>query len=360
MNLLFTRFPLESHFGGAEVQTLSLMKGLAGRGHKVSFLGSCPTLLERVKDAEVKSKELQIGSPPVTKWHAISFLWRRVKMRKQLIGAVEKSGKIDSIIMLSLTEKLLLTEWCHEHGIKVIWVEHDRVGRWLTKNPWLPRLRKLSRLATTVVVSSLSTDLYRAMGWGGEIAAIPNGIDLTKFDSSPRSGPSFPLRIGCIARLTYDKGVDVLIKALKDLPDIHLTIIGSGREEAALKQLLRMNLKPETFNLQPSISDTAEFYRTIDLLILPSRDHDPFGLVVAEAMASGVPTICTDACGIASYLDPSESIIVPAGNAQKLRDAILQIQQHDAWAHLASHGANIAKNRFSLSTMVERYEALLY
>ena len=367
MNILFTRFPLESSFGGAEVQTLSLMKGLIEKEHEVSFVGSCPTLLQAMSDEQlaVSTKVLNIGAPPVTKWHSLSFLWRKREMKRELINALENEFAanrlpLTAIFMLSLTEKLLLTKWCANHGIKVIWVEHDRVGRWLTKNPWLPQLRELSVLATTVVVSSLSISLYRSIGWRGKIVAIPNGIDLAKFDSSPISGPSSPLRIGCIVRLTHDKGVDVLIHAVKDLPNIHLTIIGTGREESAVQSLLKKNLQATSYKLQATHENIADFYRSIDVLVLPSREHDPFGLVVAEAMASGVPTICTDVCGIASYVDSSESIIVPAGNVQKLRDAILQIQQHGAWAHLASHGPDVAKNRFSLPAMVERYEALLY
>ena len=77
-------------------------------------------------------------------------------------------------------------------------------------------------------------------------------------------------------------------------------------------------------------------------------------------MAAGVPTICTDACGIAAHLDPSESIIVKAGKSENLRDAILKIQQHDTYAHLAAVGPEIAKNRFSLRAMVASYDALLY
>lgn len=374
MHILFTRFPLESSFGGAEVQTLSLMKGLMERSHNVSFLGSCASLLERLKNEKMKSEELQIGKPPVTKFGAITFFWRRWQMKKQLIEGMGKQGKVDVIFMLSLSEKLLLTTWCHDHGIKVIWVEHDRVGRWLTKNPWLPMLRNLSRFATTVVVSSLSIDLYRSMGWKGEIVAIPNGVDIERF-----SGTSLPalsraegrdvshagdrratFHIGCIARLTKDKGVDVLIEALKDLPNIHLTIIGSGKEEDAIRSLMKKNLQPTSYKLQATHENIADFYHSLDLLILPSREHDPFGLVVAEAMASGVPTICTDACGIASYLDPSQSMIVRAGNVKDLRDTILQIQQYDKWMHLAKQGPIMAKNRFSLPAMVERYEALLY
>jgi len=378
MNILFTRFPLESSFGGAEVQTLSLMKGLIEKEHEVSFVGSCPTLLQAMSDEQlaVSTKVLNIGAPPVTKWHSLSFLWRKREMKRELINALENEFAanrlpLTAIFMLSLTEKLLLTKWCANHGIKVIWVEHDRVGRWLSKNPWLPALRKLSALATTVVVSSLSIDLYQKMGWKGKIVAIPNGIDIQKYETRNtlasrsfsegwKSEPSSPFHIGCIARLTHDKGVDVLINAVKDLPNIHLTIIGTGREESAVQSLLKKNLQATSYKLQATHENIADFYRSIDVLVLPSREHDPFGLVVAEAMASGVPTICTDVCGIASYVDSSESIIVPAGNVQKLRDAILQIQQHGAWAHLASHGPDVAKNRFSLPAMVERYEALLY
>ncbi|HLD07471.1 MAG TPA: glycosyltransferase family 4 protein, partial [Candidatus Peribacterales bacterium] len=380
--ILFTRFPLESHFGGAEVQTLNLMKGLMEKGREVSFLGSCPTLLEAISNERlaINMKKMEIGPPPVTQWNAISFLWRKRKMKQKLINVLESELAanrlpLTAIFMLSLTEKLLLTEWCHKRGMKVIWIEHDRIGRWLTKNPWLPLLRRMSQYATTVVVSKMSIDLYQKMGWRGEIIAIPNGVDIDKFCGTPILGVQHvaerraTFHIGCIARLTRDKGVDLLIEAVKDIPNVHLTIIGSGREETNVRSLLKKNLpathstssgSSTSYQLQATHPNIADFYRSIDLLILPSREHDPFGLVIAEAMAAGVPTICTDACGIAAHLDPSESIIVKAGKSENLRDAILKIQQHDTYAHLAAVGPEIAKNRFSLRAMVASYDALLY
>src|SRR3989344_7616499 len=92
MRILFTRFPLESHFGGAEVQTLSLMKGLMEKGHEVSFLGSCATLLRAVSDQRlaISTKRVHIGPPPVTKWHSISFLWRMRRMKRKLIASVDE------------------------------------------------------------------------------------------------------------------------------------------------------------------------------------------------------------------------------------------------------------------------------
>ena len=92
MHVLFTRFPLESRFGGAEVQTLNVMKGLLERGHEVRFVGSCPTLLQAIgnKRREVVVKKLDIGPPPVTKWGVISFVWRKGEMKKKLISALEQ------------------------------------------------------------------------------------------------------------------------------------------------------------------------------------------------------------------------------------------------------------------------------
>ena len=82
VRILFTRFPFESAYGGAEVQTISLMKGLKAHGHEVSFVGSCPALIDLCNKEGISSKEIKIGPPPVSKWTAISFIWRKKKMKK--------------------------------------------------------------------------------------------------------------------------------------------------------------------------------------------------------------------------------------------------------------------------------------
>src|SRR3989338_4926158 len=93
--------------------------------------------------------------------------------------------------MLSLTEKILLTPWALQQGIKVYWVEHDRIGHWLTWNPWLPILCKLSKNVTTFVVSEFSRKLYLNLGWPPEkTVAIPNGVNLPSPNQpSPQSSP---------------------------------------------------------------------------------------------------------------------------------------------------------------------------
>ncbi len=292
--------------------------------------------------------------------------------------------------MLSLTEKLLLTEWAVAQGIRVFWIEHDRVGRWLRWNPWLPRLRRLSRLATTIVVSDLSKRIYvKELGFGPEhIVVIPNGIDTKRFlrgimvrrahhDTAQRvtlsSSKCDTLHIGTIARLSPEKGVDLLIGAIKDLPNVHLTIVGTGREKEHLQQLAQRTMSnPSTraelgaghseqrITFIPSVPDVAAFYHSLDLFVLPSRDHDPCPLAPMEAMACGTPVIMTDACGTAEYVENGkEAIVVPAGSSGAIREAIERATSNEQRAKLSRYGMEAAKEKFSLERMVGKYEKLL-
>lgn len=365
MQILFTRFPLESAYGGAEVQTMALMEGLRGRGHDVTFLGSCPVLLGRCRALGIKNDELRIGAPPVTKWGAVSFLWRGRKMRHLLEQAVNCQLSVvhcDAVLMLSMSEKLLLTSKLRHRGVPVFWIEHDAIGRWLTRNPWLPRLRSLSDAVTTVVVSDLSRDLYLALGWDPRnLMTIPNGI------TTPvgiRTGdPGATLRIGCIARLQQEKGVDLLLRAVCDLPDTTLEVLGQGREEEKIRSLAAMCRNAngnERIKFTSFIPDIERFFARIDVLVLPSRRHDPFGLAAAEAMIRGIPTIVTDACGISRHLTSgTEALIVPADSPHAIRDALIALRNPETHRSIAEAGRKAAERNFRLSTMVDRYEELL-
>ena len=366
MNILFTRFSLESAYGGAEVQTLSLMKGLKEKGHEMIFLGSCPVLLEQTEKLKIKNVKCNIGLPPVTKLHAISFLWRKKYMQQSLINKLQTTHyKLQTILMLSITEKILLTPWALQQGIKVYWVEHDRIGHWLTWNPWLPVLRKLSKKITTIVVSDLSKKMYRDLGWDEKkVVAIPNGVEIKKCSTpsplpSPQGGGN-TLHIGCIARLTPDKGVDLLIDAVTDTPEVELTILGRGPKEGYLCKIIKERNLSNRIRIQSWIDDIGDFYSSINVLALPSREHDPFGMVAAEAMGCGVPVIVTQACGIAGYLhDGVDAVVIPANSSLALKEAILKMKTRDVRDRLSENGRKTAKEKFSLENMVDSYENIL-
>ncbi len=365
MRILFTRFPKESAEGGAENQTEWLMQGLLERGHAVSFLGHCPVLLRRLEKRGIPSTSLDVGEPPVTKWGALSFLWRRKRMRLRLEEALETlmrdAGPLDAVCMLSLSEKLLLTPWCLAHGIRVFWIEHDPIGRWLTWNPWLPLLRRLSHFVKTVCVSRQSSACYLSLGFdSAHLRVIGNGVPSADVRLSPQS--STMLRIGVLARLAHEKGVDTLLHALRSVEGVSLSIVGQGPERKYISMLLAEDVRrtgAERITLQPSVSDVDAWYASIDVLVLPSRS-DPFGLVVAEAMMRGIPTVVSDACGIADVLTHEhDALLVPSESVTELFKALSRMKDIALRQMLSANGRATAEKECSLAKMITDYEATL-
>ncbi|MBM3231319.1 glycosyltransferase family 4 protein [Candidatus Peregrinibacteria bacterium] len=366
MRILFTRFPLESAYGGAEVLTIGLMDALVQRGHAVAFLGSCPVMLRLCRERGIPAAELHIGPPPVSKWTAVSFLWRKGRMRKTLTTALNNFHSIDAVFMLSLTEKLLLTDASAEKTMKVFWMEHDRMGRWLTKNPWLPMLREKHRKATTIAVSELSRTMYvqKLRFDPKRIVAVHNGIEEAHITSDatverPQGGS---LHIGTVARLTRDKGVDVLLLAIRDIPDVTLDIVGRGRDAWDIERLVtRMNTQRQCVRIFPDVPEgIGAFYKSLDVFVLPSREHDPCPLAPAEAMTHGIATIMTEVCGTAGYVhDGKDALVIPADDVEALKEAIVQLKDPVTRKKIAEAGKNTALQAFSFNRMVDHYEKLI-
>lgn len=362
VKILFTRFPLESRLGGAEMQTLSLMEGLRARGHAVAFAGSCPVLLNLCKEKNIPAVEWKIGPPPVTKWGAVSFLWRSWFMKKNLLSLLSQFEDIDAVCMLSLSEKLLLTESAALQKKKVLWIEHDRIGRWLSKNPWLSLLKKQSEFATVVAVSELSKRMLTSLRFDfGRIKVIPNGIDTSRFSRLPEAVPGRPFAVGCVARLTRDKGVQVLVSAAAGIPGLPVIIIGDGPDRDFLLYQIHATGQAERIRIEPSLPDLGAFYRSVDVLVLPSVDNDPFGMVAAEAMLCGTAVIVTDQCGIAGYLEnEKDELVIPAGDADALKNALLKLKNDASFRqNLAEAGQKTAQEKFTLPKMIDLYEAVL-
>ena len=365
MRILFTRFPYGSVRGGAELQTQWLASGLMARGCAVSLLAQCRVLPAMFTEIGADVRQLDIGLPPVTPWLAASFLWRKNAMKKKLIAAVEAlPEKPDVIIMLSLTEKILLTGWAAENGMKVLWIEHDRIGRWLTKNPWLGALKKAAASATVVCVSDLSRRMMTEIGFDPAcVVAIPNGIPLPSVSPRKDAGKADQISIGTVARLSPEKGVDVLIHSIVALPEVSLTIVGTGSEEGYLRTLIAEDagrMGTERIQVVSHVADLDAFYASLDAFVLPSADHDPFGLVAAEAMARGIPVIVTDACGIAGGLrDGHDALVVRAASPEALADGVRRLLDPALRATLASNGRTHAAACFGVDRMVGDYAKLL-
>ncbi|POA31185.1 MULTISPECIES: glycosyltransferase [unclassified Pseudomonas] len=127
--------------------------------------------------------------------------------------------------------------------------------------------------------------------------------------------------IGNVGRLHPDKDQATLLRgfaqALPRLPvGSQLAILGSGRLEQRLKDLAREIGIGDRVLFLGQVPEARRYFRAFDVFAL-SSDHEPFGMVLLEAMAAGVPLLAT-ACGGAAEVVEGVGILFPQGDVEHL------------------------------------------
>ena len=139
-------------------------------------------------------------------------------------------------------------------------------------------------------------------------------------------------------RLVPRKGTDVLLRAFAALkphmPDAGLLLIGYGPEETRLKELtMALNVEDVRFTGHVPLQDLPGYYACADVFVLPSWG-EPWGLVINEAMAAGLPVIATDQVGASVDLirDGVNGYVTPARDPVALAHALRQVLDDPARA----------------------------
>jgi glycosyltransferase involved in cell wall biosynthesis len=140
--------------------------------------------------------------------------------------------------------------------------------------------------------------------------------------------------VGAAGRTDTWKGFEVLLDAVPAMqaacPGLEVVIAGApvlGKEDYAARLAARSAVMPGIHWLGPR-DDIAELIADLDVLVLPSTEPEPFGLVVVEALASGVPVVATAAGGPLEILrECSDRVgrLIPPGDAAALATATVQL-----------------------------------
>jgi len=130
-------------------------------------------------------------------------------------------------------------------------------------------------------------------------------------------------RIGYVGQLIPLKRVDLLIDALAEIlsPKLELIIIGDGPLYNFLEKKAFEKLNKQKFTMlgQLQIDMIPSAMKNLDCLVLPS-DYDGWGVVVTEALMTGVPVICSDACGASeAVISSGVGGVFPKGDIEALR-----------------------------------------
>ncbi len=131
--------------------------------------------------------------------------------------------------------------------------------------------------------------------------------------------------VGNVGRLHPDKDQATLLKgfalAVAQLPaESRLAILGTGRLEQDLKTQARELGIADKVLFLGQVPDARRYFRAFDVFAL-SSDHEPFGMVLLEAMAAGVPLLAT-ACGGAREVVEGVGILFPLGDAEHLAQGL--------------------------------------
>lgn len=258
-------------------------------------------------------------------------------------------------------------------GLPVIGVHHafgdyQRRGRRLFANLYRKRLSLLG------VSDAVRDDMRRCLAnWPAErIQTLYNRIDVQALQASlvPRAEARRALGldlqawiVGNVGRLHPDKDQATLLRgfaeALPSLPaGARLAILGKGRLEEALKaQAMALGIAGQV-DFLGQVPDARRYFQAFDVFAL-SSDHEPFGMVLLEAMVAGVPLLAT-ACGGAQEVVEGVGVLFPLGDAGQLAQGLKHMAGLDALQRqaCAEHMLQRLHQRFSDQAVRDAFWAL--
>jgi glycosyltransferase involved in cell wall biosynthesis/2-polyprenyl-3-methyl-5-hydroxy-6-metoxy-1,4-benzoquinol methylase len=195
------------------------------------------------------------------------------------------------------------------------------------------------------------------------------GIDLSRFH--PTSSKTFikdgTLRILSVSPLSVQKGTHLLLEAVASLKKrgkaIHLTII--GQIEPEFKSWLRTSNLASVIDRQIDFvpnTDLLHHYQEADVFVLPSI-QEGLALVLAEAMASGLPVIASDRTGIEEIATEEDTaIVIPASDSIALANALSEANDRNQLASLSAtaleHIGDLSWDKYG-DRAIELYQDIL-
>ena len=191
---------------------------------------------------------------------------------------------------------------------------------------------------------------------------MPNMVRLAQ--APTRHAMRQPPVIGSMGRFVPKKGYALLIDALAMLRANGVTfsavIGGGGDDENALRAQIAHHHLQDTVTLPGWVENKAQFFAAMDVFVLPSH-HEPFGIVLIEAMAAGVPVISTATEGPREILpSPALGMLTPVGDAAALAAALQQaLADAPATAAMGEAGRAHVAALYSPQSMAGRLNAAL-
>ena len=367
--------------GGADQHSLGLATALRRRGHEVRFLSTrdeqnveregvfvTTRVTHRSRESLTLTEQASVFSNAL--WNreaaaAMERLWR--EFRPDVVHAHKLYPQLSvAPLVVAARRRVPVVQTLHDFEL-ISASAIDVRGGYLDRDESHFRFRILNeatrpvrravhvrRVSVFIAVSRFVARIHAAHGVESEV--LPNFVALPEDDG----GLGFEDRSGIVfwGRLRPEKGVEDVVEMARLLPDLPVTIAGSGmleedvRREAASIRNLRVTGYVRDDEL-------AEIVRAARVVVIPSRCQDAGPLVPLEALAHGTPVVAYANGGLAEYvIDTGGGRVVPADQNALASVAAELHDRRESWEPHARLGRAAVAERHTPDVYASRIEEL--
>jgi glycosyltransferase involved in cell wall biosynthesis len=381
--------------GGAEVSTRLLAEGLVKAGMDVCVVCATGTGVDRVEEMNgVKIHRLRSvnlywphqrqkrGRVAKLIWHAIDV--HNVMMSRKLQSIIEQEKP--DVISTSNLSCLSIDIWrlANNAGVPIVHTVRDYYlmcpnalmytrGKACTRQCGvcsvyaIPKRAASSRVSVAVGVSRFALQKHLDSGYfpqAAHTAVIHNCSEPSEGSAPPQRMRRYeggPVRLGVLGRVSQEKGLELLLEQLLADDTLQWTLaVGGAGDAPYLRSLKEKYDDPRVEYLGRVKSD--EFYRMIDVLVVPSIWNEPFGRVTVEAYSHGVPVVAADTGGIPEVIEPRTNLVFqmarPATIIGKLHEAVALLEDPGVHERLRAYAARFNRDAM-VASYLELYESVL-
>lgn len=358
--------------GSIERWSLRLVKIGRERGHEVLLgFGCSPESAEYVAALEEARVRFLVDCP--SSWVDIGFL-------RRLITFI-KLERIDVV-------HTHFSPTCHFGNLAAwlvgapgrFWQFHSMSGlnrRLLSSQGHIAIQRLSARLVLRILcVSEAIREEFDRLGLpSGKLSVLPLGIDVELFCPGGAPGVRARMRasfqvsvntplVGTVSRSRPVKGLTHLVEAAARVaavrPDVRWLVVGGGPQMQQLQDLAKALGVVDRIFFEGVREDIPDLLHAMDIFVLPSLSEG-FGLAAMEAMASGLPVVCSRVGGLPELVSHEETgLLVPPGDSAALAEGVLRLlADRDLRERLAARAIDQASrydNRVACDRLFDLYE----
>ena len=234
---------------------------------------------------------------------------------------------------------------------------------------WLYQYEDLAHATCLHATAKSEADTIRALGLKNPIAIIPNGINLSEYSISTHNEKKAQHTLLFLSRIHPIKGIEFLIEAWSKLENSlkqHwiIRIVGNGDQHYmnSLKELINQKgLSKEIFIEGPLFyDDKIKAFKEADLFVLPTFSEN-FGIVILEALASGVPVITTKGAPWVELEENNAGWWIEIGVDPLVETLKKALKLTNSDRHLMGiNGRALAESKYSINAVAKKMMELYY